>query len=220
MNTSNPKKPSYMETPDFLFKIVIIGNSAVGKSSLLRTFSENHWDQVFTPTIGVDFKIKTFHIGGKSVKLQIWDTAGQERFKSICRSYYKGSHGIIFVYDITDRESFREVENWMEDVDRIAGRGMVKILIGNKCDMEKERQVSYADGNKLAEDLGMKFIETSAKTAYNVVESFKTIATEMKEKVEKNELQTEKSRKGNQLQFNNQSESEEKKKVATCCNVI
>ncbi len=177
---------TFLMNPDFLFKIVLVGNSGAGKSSLLRSVSEEQWNgSAFLPTIGVDFKIQTFYVDEKSVKLQIWDTAGQERFKSICRSYYKGSHGVIFVYDVTDRQSFQDIENWVEDVDRIAGKGMNKILIGNKCDVGSERKVSYDEGKQLAEDLGMKFVETSAKIDYGVVEAFTSLAKDMKEKTEK-----------------------------------
>jgi len=176
---------TYLIDPDFLFKIVVVGNSAVGKSSLLRSVAEEHWnDSSFLPTIGVDFKIQTFYVDDKSVKLQIWDTAGQERFKSICRSYYKGSHGVIFVYDITDRQSFRDIEHWVEDVERLAGKEINKILIGNKCDNESDRKVTYEEGKQLAEELGMKFVETSAKVDYRVVEAFTAIAKDMKEKTE------------------------------------
>lgn len=180
---------NYLIEPDFLFKIVVVGNSAVGKSSLLGSVCGEHLNDssVFLPTIGVDFKIHSLSVDGKSIKLKIWDTAGQERFKCICRSYYKGSHGVIFVYDITDRQSFRDIEDWVKDVERIAGKEMDRILIGNKCDAKGERKVSYAEGKQLAEGLGMKFMETSAKMNYGVIEAFAILAKDMKEKTEKDQ---------------------------------
>ncbi len=101
---------------DYVFKILLIGNSAVGKSSLLLRFAEDIFTDSFLPTIGVDFKIRTIEAAGSKVKLQMWDTAGQERFKSILTSYYKGTHGVLLVYDITDRRSFVDVQNWINDV--------------------------------------------------------------------------------------------------------
>ena len=108
-----------MSTPqdyDYLFKVLLIGNSSVGKSSLLLRFVDNQWNDLFVPTIGVDFKIRTMEIDNKNVKLQIWDTAGQERFKNITASYYRGAHGIFVVYDISDNESFKNINNWMNEI--------------------------------------------------------------------------------------------------------
>ena len=110
-----------MSTPqdyDYLFKVLLIGNSSVGKSSLLLRFVDNAWSDLFVPTIGVDFKIKTMTIDSKNVKLQIWDTAGQERFKNITASYYRGAHGILVVYDITDMESFKNINNWLIEIEK------------------------------------------------------------------------------------------------------
>ncbi len=101
------------------------------------------------PTIGVDFKIRTFDLNGSTVKLQIWDTAGQERFKTITSSYYKGAHGIILVYDITDRQSFKDIENWLAEVDKFGNENVVKLLVGNKSDLENNRQVKTEEGNNL-----------------------------------------------------------------------
>ena len=109
-------------------------------------------------TIGVDFKIKTVEHNGMVVKLQIWDTAGQERFRTIAGSYYKGAQGIIIVYDITSRKSFEDVNNWLAEVDKSGSEGVVKLLIGNKCDLEGSREVSTEEGKELAEGLGIRFI--------------------------------------------------------------
>lgn len=157
---------------DYVFKILLIGDSAVGKSSLLLRFAEDIFTDSFLPTIGVDFKIRTIQAAGSKVKLQMWDTAGQERFKSILTSYYKGTHGVLLVYDITDRRSFVDVQNWVNDVEKYGREDVVKILIGNKKDMQEKREVSYEEGKRFADGLGMKYIETSAKDGLNIEESF------------------------------------------------
>ena len=107
---------------------------------------DNQWSDLFVPTIGVDFKIRTMEIDNKNVKLQIWDTAGQERFKNITASYYRGAHGIFVVYDISDTESFKNINNWLIEIEKNANKNVYKILVGNKCDLEDKRTVSYQQG--------------------------------------------------------------------------
>ena len=169
---------------DYLFKMLLIGNSSVGKSSLMLRFAENIYHDTFLPTIGVDFKIRTFELGGKTVKLQIWDTAGQERFKTITSSYYKGAHGVVLTYDITNRSSFNDIDTWLVEVEKHASPKINKLLVGNKCDLEGQRQVTYEEGKKKAEELGVKFIETSAKDSINVETAFFTMAGEIKERIQ------------------------------------
>ena len=164
---------------DYLFKLLLIGNSSVGKSSLLFRFVENVWDDNFVPTIGVDFKLKTLEINGKKVKLQIWDTAGQERFKNITSSYYRGGNGVLVVYDITDRESFENLTSWLIEIEKNANKNVYKLLIGNKCDLEEKRKISVQEGKEFAESNGMKFIETSAKDNTKVQEAFELLTTEI-----------------------------------------
>ena len=124
---------------DYLFKVILVGNSGVGKSSLLVRFADDTFTDNFMPTIGVDFKIRNNEVDGKVIKLQIWDTAGQERFKTIISSYYKGAHGIIVTYDITDRESFSAIQTWMAEVEKNCSDNISRILVGNKCDLESQR---------------------------------------------------------------------------------
>ena len=178
---------------DYLFKLLLIGNSSVGKSSLLFRFVENVWDDNFVPTIGVDFvikkilifnkfllqKLKTLEVNGKKVKLQIWDTAGQERFKNITASYYRGGNGVLVVYDITDRDSFENLNSWLIEIEKNANKNVYKLLIGNKCDLEDKRKVTYQEGKDFAESNGMKFIETSTKTASKVQEAFELLTNEI-----------------------------------------
>ena len=119
-------------------------------------------------SIGVDFKLKNIEIDGKKIKLQIWETAGEERFRTITTSYYKGAHAILIVFDITEKDSFDHVKNWVADIDKFAKQGVLRILVGNKCDLEKQRNVSKEEANELAEKLGIKYIETSAKDTINI----------------------------------------------------
>merc|ERR1712199_129095 len=127
---------------DFLFKLLLIGDSGVGKSCLLLRFADDTYQESHISTIGVDFKIRTIQLEGKTIKLQIWDTAGQERFRTITSSYYRGAHGIIVVYDITDEESFNNVKTWLEEILRYACEGVNKLMVGNKCDLASKRVVS------------------------------------------------------------------------------
>lgn len=135
------------------------------------------------PTIGVDFKIRTIEVDGKVVKLQIWDTAGQERFKTITSSYYKGAHGIIVTYDLTDRDTFAKVSEWMSEVDRHAQENISRILVGNKADLEDRREVPYSEAKELADHFNVRFLETSAKDSLNVEEAFTLMTREIKAKV-------------------------------------
>ncbi|CAK0819790.1 unnamed protein product [Prorocentrum cordatum] len=162
---------------DHLFKVVLIGDSNAGKSSLLLRFADDTFSESYITTIGVDFRFKTITVDGKTIKLQIWDTAGQERFRTITSAYYRGADGIVMVYDVTDADSFNHVNDWVTEVNRYVNESTCKMLIGNKCDLTEERQVSPEEGRKKAEELGMGFVETSAKAATNVAEAFQDAAS-------------------------------------------
>jgi len=162
---------------DYLFKLLIIGDSGVGKSSLMNRFSDNVFSESYINTIGVDFKIRTIEVNGKMIKLQIWDTAGQERFRTIVSSYYRGAHGIMIVFDITDKESFYNVKMWSEEIKKYASSNVKTILIGNKADFESKRQVEYSEAKEYADSNNMNYFETSAKTALNVEKSFFELAS-------------------------------------------
>ena len=166
---------------DYLFKLLIIGDSGVGKSCLLLRFSDDIFTDSFISTIGVDFKIKTVEIDGVKIKLQIWDTAGQERFRTITSSYYRGAHGIIVVYDVTDHKSFDNITKWLKEIDTFAGPTVQKLLVGNKCDLVNERNVSVEEGKALAEGLKVPFVETSAKNSTNVEQAFLMMAKDIKD---------------------------------------
>ncbi|GAM25886.1 hypothetical protein SAMD00019534_090610 [Acytostelium subglobosum LB1] len=163
---------------DYLFKLLLIGDQ---NSSVLIRFSDDYFSNKYLTTIGVDFKIRTIELEGKKIKLQIWDTAGCDRFKAITKSYYRGSMGIVLVYDVTCKTSFENIRLWIKEIETNTTPGVSKILIGNKCDLNDEKVIESSKGMELAKEFGMKFFETSAKCGINVEETFMTLATEVKE---------------------------------------
>ncbi|RLM99071.1 ras-related protein RABE1c [Panicum miliaceum] len=169
---------------DYLIKLLLIGDSGVGKSCLLLRFSDGSFTTSFITTIGIDFKIRTIELDGKRIKLQIWDTAGQERFRTITTAYYRGAMGILLVYDVTDESSFNNIRNWIRNIEQHASDNVNKILVGNKADMdESKRAVPTAKGQALADEYGIKFFETSAKTNLNVEQVFFSIARDIKQRL-------------------------------------
>ncbi|XP_042438191.1 ras-related protein RABC2a-like [Zingiber officinale] len=163
---------------DYSFKVLLIGDSGVGKSSLLVSFISNHLGEDLSPTVGVDFKIKHLNVSGKKLKLTIWDTAGQERFRTLTSSYFRGSQGIILVYDVTKRETFNNLADvWVKEVETYStNHNCVKILVGNKVDKDADRSVTTEEGIAFADEYGCLFFECSAKTRNNVERCFKELA--------------------------------------------
>lgn len=165
---------------DYVFKLLVVGESGVGKSSIVLRLTDGSYNECFNSTIGVDFKIKTINLDGKIIKLQIWDTAGQERFRAITSSYYRGADGVIVVYDCTNQLSFLSVEKWLEETDRHTGGNIEKLIVGNKCDLSVRKAVDYTAASEYAKSLNIPFLETSAKNATNVEQAFVTMAERMK----------------------------------------
>ncbi|XP_021279462.1 ras-related protein Rab11C [Herrania umbratica] len=164
---------------DYLFKIVLIGDSGVGKSNILSRFTRNEFCLESKSTIGVEFATRTLQVEGKTVKAQIWDTAGQERYRAITSAYYRGAVGALLVYDITKRQTFDNVQRWLRELRDHADSNIVIMMAGNKSDLNHLRAVSEEDGHALAEKEGLSFLETSALEATNVEKAFQTILNEI-----------------------------------------
>ena len=199
--------------PAHAAQLMAIGDTMVGKTSLVMRYADDDFNENVLATIGIDFKIKVrrrprirswwrprlprpqpaaqrppapqnVELDGKKIKLQIWDTAGQERFRTITQAYYRGAMGILLIYDVTNANTWKNVRNWVRNIADNAPQTVNKILIGNKADMKPEmRQVSTAQGQSLADEYGMKFFETSARTGVNVAEAFLTLATDVKDRL-------------------------------------
>jgi Ras-related protein Rab-1A len=202
---------------DFLFKILLVGNSSVGKSSLFLRFVDDIWNETFVPTIGVDFKIKTIEVEKKNVKLQIWDTAGEERFRTIISSYYKGAHGILLMFDVTDYDSFESLENWLIEIEKNANKSVIKLLIGNKIDLEENRKVSYNQAKDFADSNGIQYIETSVKLNTNVNQAFWEIGKELMNATKDKEFLHESNKKTITISKNANNINEEPKNKGGCC---
>ena len=169
---------------DTPFYCILIGDLGVGKSSVILRYIEDYFSGSLMSSIGVDFKTKQIEVNDRIIKMQIWDTAGHEKFRTITTSYYKSAHAIIVLYDITDESSFEHIKNWMIDIDKFGKQGVLKVLIGNKIDLEDNRKITKEAGESMANKYGIKFFEVSAKDNINIDELFLDTAKCL---IEKNE---------------------------------
>ena len=220
MKKKHIKKSNKGKQFDFTFKIVMIGDSGVGKSCILLRFADDKFNESFYATIGVDFRFKNITVDNKSVKLQIvrinfkiftkyiqWDTAGQERFKTITSAYYRGAHGILIVYDVSDKKSFNHIKDWIEDINKFTDNNPIKLIVGNKCDLVKEKQVTEEDKKLLKKQTGIDIIETSAKNSFKITETMEMITKKLIEKSGQGNIDmadTNKEKGGISLGDNNQ----------------
>ena len=179
---------------DYLCKVILVGDSGAGKTSVLGRFTDDCFTESFLSTIGVDFKIKTVALGdNKVMKLQVWDTSGQERFRSITQSYYRGAHAAIVVYDISSLDSFQAVPGWLEGVTKFCSESVLVMLLGNKSDLDSKRQVLIADAQQMAEGYEIPlFFEVSAKSGMNVEQAFVALAERYKQSMQTNARACEK----------------------------
>ena len=198
---------------DKLFRYIIVGDMAVGKSCILLQFTDNKFRVQHELTIGVEFGAKTIELNNKTIKIQIWDTAGQEQCQAITRTYYKGAIGALLVYDITRRDTFTHVTKWLEEVKSNSSKHICVILIGNKKDLEDKRQVTYEEGESFARENGLMFLETSAKTAFNVVEAFNLSAQAILNNIEKTGVDPTENK--NKMKIENKPQEPVKK--GGCC---
>ena len=202
-----------MKNYDAMMKILLVGDSGVGKSCLLVRFVEDRFNPSFITTIGIDFKIKTVDINGKKVKLQLWDTAGQERFRTITTAYYRGAMGIVMVYDVTDERTYANIKQWYKTVTEHSNDDAQILLVGNKSDMDT-RVISYEQGESLAEELNIPFMESSAKDNANVNEVFFTLGRLIQKKLDSNAFQTDSANGGINIKSNSNTEENSK---SGCC---
>ena len=165
---------------DLKFKIIVIGESRVGKTSLIKRYTKDQFGGVYLTTVGIDFQDKTIEIEDKKVKLQVWDTAGQERFRNVAKNYFQSSNGFLLVFDITDKESFQKLNDfWIGQLKMHAPEKAKSVLVGNKSDLAGQRQVSIEDAEEFAKDNNLKYYEVSAKEGTKVVELFFYLANEI-----------------------------------------
>ncbi|CAA0836034.1 Ras-related protein RABA5b [Striga hermonthica] len=176
---------------EYLFKIVVIGDSAVGKSNLLSRFARDEFDHNSKATIGVEFQTQVVEVDGKEIKAQVWDTAGQERFRAVTSAYYRGAVGALLVYDITRKATFESVQRWLDELNIHCDTTVAKMLVGNKCDLDNIREVSVENGKAFAEQEGLFFIETSALASTNVNEAFEVVIREIYDKVSRKILNSD-----------------------------
>ncbi|KAL4658333.1 ras-related protein Rab-35-like [Arapaima gigas] len=200
-----------------LFKLLIIGDSNVGKSSLLLRFADSSFSGSYITTIGVDFKIRTVEIDGEKVKLQIWDTAGQERFRTITSTYYRNTHGVIIVYDVTNEQSFINVKRWLNEISQNCDN-VCKILVGNKNDNPSKKEVESQEAQRFAESVGVRLFETSAKENVNVEEMFMTFAhMVLRAKKESQRHMNRDWQLDNTVHMSSQRDRDRRKKGKKCC---
>lgn len=178
---------------DYLFKVVLIGDSGVGKSNLLSRFTRDEFNFDSKSTIGVEFATKSIQTDGKILKAQIWDTAGQERYRAITSAYYRGAVGALLVYDISKRTTFENVERWLKELRAHADANIVVMLIGNKCDLAEQREVQTQEALAFAQKQGITFEETSALDSTGVEQSFRIILTEIYQLMSRKTIQPESS---------------------------
>ena len=173
---------------ELLYKILLLGDSSVGKTCFLMRYADNTFQEIHMSTIGLDYKLKNVQLDdGKIVKIQIWDTAGQDRFRSITKNYYKGAHGIILIYDVTSRKTFDSVKNWISQIKEEVSDKVNIILVGNKIDDVQNRKVTFDEGEKMASSFGLPFFETSAKSGVNIDTTFNELVKKTVETYSKSE---------------------------------
>ena len=184
---------------EIVYKVLLLGDSSVGKTCFLLRYCDKSFQDVHLSTIGLDYRLKTITLNNnKNIKLQIWDTAGQDRFRAITKNYYKSANGVLLIYDISNLQTYENVKNWISQIREEANPNVIIYLVGNKIDLPKEKRVvNIEDGEKIAEEFEIKFKEASAKSGINVNEIFEELVEQIDEKFSK--LEAPKKKKGNQL---------------------
>jgi small GTP-binding protein len=208
---NNDLEYSLEEEPfDEKIQIMLIGDSNVGNTSILKRFCQNTFNKSYISSIGIDFEIKYIKIGGKTINLQIWDTAGQERFRVIARQYFNKSDGFVVVYDITNEKSFEDISNWIEQIKELASSDNNYIIMGNKCDLEDDREVDKEKGEDLSKKYNCQFFEASAQNGKNIENSLLCLA----KNILKDDNFISSSRRGSQIDKQSFSINNKRRK---CC---
>jgi Ras-related protein Rab-11A len=201
---------------EMMFKVVLVGDSFVGKTNIMSKYLKNEFHEDSKATVGVEFGSKQFNIEGHAIKAQIWDTAGQERYKAITSAYYKGAKGAFVVYDITRKGSFESIDKWVNDLTGTADKKITIVIIGNKCDLEDQRQITKEQGEEKASKLEAAFLETSAFSGENLDKAFEMMMNQVykkchEEMMAENDIEIE---GGQDINLNKKPENTEKK---NCC---
>ena len=206
---------------ELLYKVIIIGDTAVGKSNILSRYVKDEFSSNSKSTVGVELGIKFLKIKNTKTKIQIWDTAGQERYRAITSSYFKGSNGCFIVYDITNEASFNNIENWYEQIQKETSQDIPILLVGNKCDLEDERKVPIEKGKEKAQNLNCAFFETSALKKINIDKIFEELVNNIYEKTGGNrnddDINVELVKDDKAVNLNEVKNGENEKKKGGCC---
>ena len=206
---------------ELLYKVIIIGDTAVGKSNILSRYVKDEFSSNSKSTVGVELGIKFLKIKNTKTKIQIWDTAGQERYRAITSSYFKGSNGCFIVYDITNEASFNNIENWYEQIQKETSKDIAILLVGNKCDLEDERKVPIEKGKEKAQNLNCAFFETSALKKINIDKIFEELVNNIYEKTGGNknddDINVELVKDDKAVNLNEVKNGENEKKKGGCC---
>ncbi|XP_059804905.1 ras-related protein Rab-37-like isoform X1 [Hypanus sabinus] len=216
LSNGAPKSPlhrsgSSSEIHDLTYKVMLIGDSGVGKTCFLVQFKDHAFlAGSYIATVGIDFRNKVVVVDGVKVKLQIWDTAGQERFRSVTHAYYRDAQALLLLYDITSKSSFDNIRAWLTEVHEYAQQDVVIMLLGNKADITSERAIKREEGERLAREYGVPFIETSAKTGINVELAFLAVAKELKHRS---------ANQPNEPKFHIHEYIESQKERSRCCGI-
>ena len=200
------------EDYDEKLKLMILGDSSVGKTSLLKKYCKNEFSHSYITTVGIDFQVKLLNINDKKIKIQIWDTAGEERYRVVAKNYFNTSDGFIIMYDITNRESFDDITNWIEQIRDSTPNYKKSVLFGNKSDLNKLRNVQINEGKELAQKNDFKFFETSAKDGLNLNEGIESLVKDVLEDIDSIKL-----KRRNTTSLKEKKKNNVKKKVKEPC---
>ncbi len=208
---------AYMGTKQYesLYKLVLVGDYDVGKQEIIKRFVENTYQGKYVTTVAVDLTVKLIELDGKKIKLQLWDTVGNDRYRSLTTAYFRGAQGVMVVYDITKERSFNSLTEWCRQIEEYASPDVSTMIIGNRCDLELQREVSKERGQQVAAQFGLKFFEVSPKTGQNVMEAFMTMVREVSSRLESKQNLTGKERRAPSITLGDKAQQPQGS--SSCC---